>query len=258
LLKTALTLLNLNKLQQMGLLIELVIRIFISVLNQFTKKDLTGFIEEFPKEVGSKIGQAAKGNFEPIKNWLSENTSNLRLFINVLSKKKVATEISVEDEKMVQIENLIKVILESIDLIKKPILLKEIFGNINYFSLWEIDGYTNNAYSKTNFEITPNSHFRIYLIESNIANYERLLKLITKSQPIPKSILKKSFKIKTITENQVVTDSNKWFKKNKSISLNFSADSYLNQLADIENNIENSSTKTTLWDKIKQVFKFRK
>ncbi len=242
----------------MGLLIELVIRIFISVLNQFTKKDLNAFIEEFPKEVGSKIGQAAKGNFEPIKIWLSENTSNLKMFINVLSSKKVTTELSTPDKKMEQIENLIKVILESIDLIKKPILLKEIFGNINYYSLWEIDGYTNNAFSLSNFEITPNSHFHIHLIDAKNVNFEKLLRLISKSQPIPKKLLNKSFKIKTISEDQVIAESNKWLKRKKIITLNFSADSYLNQLADIENNIENSSTKTTFLGRIKKLFKIDK
>ncbi|MGB1040167.1 MAG: hypothetical protein ACPGVD_04785 [Flavobacteriales bacterium] len=240
----------------MGLLIEIVLRIFISVANQFTKKDLNEFVEQFPKDVGEKIGQAVKGNLNPISNWLSESTSNLKFFVTALSNRNSTKELSAQDEGLEQIESLIKAVLKSIDLIKKPILLKEIFGNINYYSLWLIDGYTNNAYSKTNFEITPNSHFHIYLIEAKNVNYEKILRLISKSQPIPKKILKKSLNIKRIETNQVVTLTNNWFKRKKNISTNFSIDSYLNLLADIEKNIEISSTKTTLWKKFKNLFKF--
>ena len=137
----------------MGFLIEIVIRMFISVLNQFTKADLNHFIEQFPKEVGEKIGQATKGNLEPIKKWLSDNTSNLSFFISALGKKKISTELSLPDKNLDEIENLINAVLDAINSIKKPLILREIFGNIHYFSLGEIDGYITNAYSKNGFSI---------------------------------------------------------------------------------------------------------
>ena len=244
----------------MGLIIEIVIRILVSALNQFTSKDLNEFIEQFPKEVGRKIGEAAKGNIEPIKKWLSENTSNLKLFISILGKRKVKNELILPDDRLEKIKELIDAILESINLIKKPILLKEVFGNVKYYSLWEIEGYTNNAYNLSNQEIIPSTHFTISLIESDKIDYDRLMKYVSKTQNIPKRIAKKSLKVISISANEVKTDSNriwnKWINKKERITLNFSLDSYLNLLGDIEKNIELSKKEKNLWGKIKGLVGF--
>lgn len=240
----------------MGLLIELVLRIFISALNQFTKQDLNEFIDQFPKEVGRKIGEAAKGNLEPITTWLSESTSNLHLFISALTLKKGSRELTLQDKKMDLFENLIKAVLEGIDSIKKPLVLKEFFGNINYYSLWQIEGYTHNAFSKTSVDLIPNTHFHIYLIEPNKVTYKKLLRLISNSHPIPKKVLKKSLRVKKIEPTQVTVATNKWIKRKKTIPLNFSTDSYLSLLADIQHNIERSTNPTTWWEKFKNLFWF--
>lgn len=244
----------------MGFLIEIVLRIFVSVINQFTKQDLNEFVEQFPKEVGKKIGEAAKGNLEPIKKWLSESTSNLTFFLSALSKKKVKQELILPDTRLDKMTELIEAILKAIDLIKKPILLKEIFGNTNYYSYWQIEGYTNNAFKKTSTEITPNTHFTVLLIDSKMTEYDRLVKYLSNTHQLPKRLLKKSIQVKSLQAEEVFTTSNKiwnkWINKSEKIPLNFSMESYLNQLADIERNIELNKNPTSFWSKIKTLFGF--
>lgn len=239
----------------MGFLIEIALRIFINVLNQFTKQDLNEFVEQFPKEVGQKIGEAVKGNLAPIKSWLGESTANLTFFISAMNKKKVKNELLRTDDRLNEISELIDAILKGIQLIKKPILIKEIFGNTNYYSFWQVEGYIQNAYNKTALEITPNHHFTVLLINSKEANYERLTKYISNTQHLPKRLIKKSQEVKAIHPATIITSSNKiwnkWINKTESIPLNFSMESYLNQLVDIEKNIELTIKKKSFIEKIK-------
>lgn len=250
---------NFKQTYYMGFLIEIVLRIFVNVINQFTKQDLNDFIEQFPKDVGEKIGEAVKGNLTPIKNWLSESTSNLTLFLTAFTKKKLKYELTLPDNRINEISELINAVLKGIEIIKKPILLKETLGNTNYYSLWSIEGYINNAYNKSSLEITPNSHFSIILIEAKKADYDKLMRYVSNTSQIPKRLLKKSLIVKSIHAEEVRTSSNKiwnkWINKNEKIAINFSVDSYLNQLSDIEKNIELTIEPKSFWKRVKSFFK---
>lgn len=242
----------------MGFIIEIVMRIFVSVLNQFTKQDLNEFIEQFPKDVGEKIGEAVKGNLAPIKSWLSESTANLTLFLSAFTNKKLKNELILPDNRIEKIAELIDAVLKGINLIKKPILVREIMGNTNFYSLWTIEGYTHNAYTKTSLEITPNSHFSIILIDAKKADYDKLIQYVANTRQLPKRLLKKSLVVKSIHAEEVHTSSNKlwnkWINKNEKIATNFSLDSYLNQLSDIEKNIELTLEPKSFWKKVKSFF----
>ena len=220
------------------MLIELIIRIFISIVNQFTKNDLNAFIEKFPKEIGEKIGLAIKGNLKPLKDWLIESPTNVKEFYKNLIQEK-RTQLSVEvDTKLLQIEELVNVILTSIEEFKSPLLIREFYGNVDYFSLWEVRGYSNLAYTTKTDSLKPNFNFKIYLFPSDSALFSKLFSKIKKGIQLEKKDYKKGLEVLSISKDFVYVSNNnfvkKWFIKRKRIPLNVNEDSLINCIADIE------------------------
>lgn len=240
------------------MLTEIIIRTLISVINQFTKNDLNAYIEKFPKEIGEKIGEAIKGNIAPLKSWLQENSGNIKILTSELFKKNTTTEIAVIDNKISEMETIVKVILNDIELLKKPILVKEFFGNTKYFSLWILNGYFDNSYSLEKSKINFNYQFEVYLFENESKQYNRLYKSIKQNKLITKKQLKRGIKVQSITPLDVIVENKhligKMLKKWKKIPLNFSVSSYLNMLAEIDEFNSLMSSKTSLWDKVKNLF----
>jgi hypothetical protein len=237
------------------MLIELLIRILLSIANQFTEKDLVKFVNRFPKEVGEKIGQAIQGNVSPIKSWLQESSKNVStLSLELIKKDK---EISFDGD-LLKMEEIVKVVLTSIELTKKPVLIKEFFGNTNYISLWQVSGYIHDAYHISGNKIHPNFQFEIFVFPNEGDVYNRLLKKIRKGQGLSNRDYQNGFKVSSVSPNISLINNKHWlgkiFKKSKKIEQNLNLSSFFNMLNDVEEHNSLLMESQNFWDKVKNVF----
>lgn len=242
------------------MLIELLIRILANIANQFTEKDIVEFINRFPKEIGEKIGQAIKGNVGPIKSWLQESSKNVStLSLELIKNEKSNQQIKI-DGNLLKMEEIVKVVLKSIELTEKPVLIKEFFGNTNYISLWQVNGYIHDAYSIEGKDIYPNFQFEIFLFDNNRDEYDKLIKKIRNGQGLSNNDYKKGLKVSSISPKKSSINNKHWlgkvFQKNKKIEQNLNLSSFLNMLNDIEEHNSLLMDPQNFWDKVKNVFHF--
>lgn len=120
------------------MLTDILIKLIISILNQFTEKDLEELIAQYPKDMGAILGQLIQGNPQPLMDFLNKSRSETRKFLTKVLSIRNAKQ---KQDKALLINNyeeIIALVQESSEKIERPLLVKNFFGNKEWFSYWEV------------------------------------------------------------------------------------------------------------------------
>jgi|GEM_PF-6116285 len=120
------------------MLTDILIKLIISILNQFTEKDLEKLIAQYPKDMGAILGQLIQGNPQPLMDFLNKSRSETRSFLTKVLSIRNAKQPQGKAQILNNYEEIIELIQESSEKIERPLLVKNFFGNKEWFSYWEV------------------------------------------------------------------------------------------------------------------------